>query len=1260
MVNNMDHDMPMFSLLGYDDWKIMMEAHLYALHDCMWMVLEDGPLKIQMENPERNSSNPDVVQYIPKPKEKWDDRDCKKHNLEIWQDLGKLCEGSEDLRKLKIEVLLEKFKSFKMLPGESFDMLDERFHKILNDLASLNHVLSPKEKNVRVYLRKTNIATALVLALLFLRRVYLRKTNIATALVLALLFLRRKLGHWKSVCPYPKVEKYGERERNEKKKKAMVAAESDESSSSSTDEEALVCMEHRAEKSNHEDRWTNIPTSESLFDKFKKMMKDFEEIYLKHSSITEENKLLSEKNLKLTEGRKSQLSEITQLKAENESLSDKVKSLNKELGILKSKEAVDKLLETTKHKGRKGLGFDSSSSKRKGKTTFIPPKPTAKQNKSKGKEKEKPTEVPKKNDLLTSFHQPPVIIIMDNPSGYYDPPSFYQSPNRPPYQTHSPYHPHKNPYDDDYQVDNGSDYYPYHEEPPCDTPSRNFGYSPYQNFDGDNYYEPHGDNNDYDQYGPMHDNQSDPLVEEIIRLEQKIFYFDEVSFAEGSWYEPPYCRDYTLFAEEQIEANKVAIRERAKLLESVRKEKEFERRLHEGSKLMQKMMNDFQRERLEAEAKADKLVNDLFLEDSPSSTSSQKPKSITTLAEATVVMLPEYPPSQVSTGTVVQKVEPTEGPDSEPPMLIQEQKEEEVLPMAINDHILNCVEDTPPEEHVLEEMPHRPSYPTVDRNEVQLIDAASRTSLITADTTFSFTLAGQSFQLTVRKMGVRLGIYTQEETEQPEFYDDPFCLPADFDAIAFWREHSSDDKEFVNKKTQTDDAESPFMQLYFDWRAWKDGNSAQQLLGWDQQLKNEKIIKKCLGLPVNHCCEQILDVDWVWQRNYEDLHLEHLATSPVLEFEVDDKDPAVYRPIFSKATEDQMVLTTEAQADMEATTEDFQVFPENFHAFETVLPEASVENLEKSTPPETTAYKAQENPAVEVQRSSAEAEIATLEATETPVAIFEQQFEDEERDSLSSDISNFVIDEEESEKTLRIDDEEAEQGDAESLPMQLFHKVPSSHQVINFHFHSSSTSTLPDEIPETWTRKVQGLIESALESQHASFRQEIEQMEVRHNKLIEKSEEKHCSDLKEISKSVDKTLEIISLLSNSREAFKLFRHFGTYTGKRKLDVIVQHNSPSLIPQLPIEVKKGELTYIPSHLNMTELILEAQQSNPENSTQHLTDTGLDGTEAIGTIASHFSNDAQTKERYNNLRRIKEECGIMQGIGETAGSSKHKKQ
>ncbi|VFQ81962.1 unnamed protein product [Cuscuta campestris] len=170
----------------------------------------------------------------------------------------------------------------------------------------------------------------------------------------------------------------------------------------------------------------------------------------------------------------------------------------------------------------------------------------------------------------------------------------------------------------------------------------------------------------------------------------------------GSWYEPPYCRDYTLFAEEQIEANKVAIRERAKLLQ-----KEFERRLYEGSELMQKMLDDFQRERLEAEAKADKLVNDLCKavelkrslqpQDQMREINVQKealePKTNPESFNHQVPVLEDSPSArQVPTSIVVHEVEPTEGPDSEPPMLIQEKKEE-VLPMAINDHVLNCVDD---------------------------------------------------------------------------------------------------------------------------------------------------------------------------------------------------------------------------------------------------------------------------------------------------------------------------------------------------------------------------------------------------------------------------------------------------------------------------------------------------------------------------------------------------------------------------------------
>ncbi|VFQ97990.1 unnamed protein product [Cuscuta campestris] len=128
------------------------------------------------------------------------------------------------------------------------------------------------------------------------------------------------------------------------------------------------------------------------------------------------------------------------------------------------------------------------------------------------------------------------------------------------------------------------------------------------------------------------------------------------------------------------------------------------------------------------------------------------------------------------------------------------------------------------------------------------------------------------------------------------------------------------------------------------------------------------------------------------------------------------------------------------------------------------------------------------------------------------------------------------------------------------------------------------------------------------------------------------------------------------IIDNQKEAFKLFRLIGANSGNRKMEVILQQHSPSPIPQLPIAIKEGEVSYIPSHLNLTNLILEAQQRNPENSAQLLSSSGLDGTEFIGTVVDHFSNDAQSEERRENLRRIKELCGNMKGISEVAGSSK----
>ncbi|VFQ73749.1 unnamed protein product [Cuscuta campestris] len=1280
--------------------------------------------------------------------------------MEIWQGLGKLCEGSEDLRKQKIEVLLEKFKSFKMLPGESFDMLDERFHKILNDLASLKHVLSPKEKNVRLlrslpaewYTKATameegrNLEIYTVQGLLDELRTYeheLKKkkeeqvTPFPTALMTTprvpasegtcprnsdtpsssqppsskmenydeefammikqfrkfkkffkktdsftrpskgklqvsdsppesyLCYNCRKPGHSKSACAYPKVEKYGERERNEKKKKAMVAAESDESSSSSSDEEAIVCMERKAEKSNHEDRWTmseddtlclmakddaeqevtsktscsssyeSIPTSENLFDKFKKMMEDFEEINLKHSSLTEENKLLSEENLKLTEIRKSQLSEITQLKAENESLSEKVKFLNKELGILKSKEAVDKLLETTKHKGREGLGFDPSSSKRKGRTTFIPSKPTAKPNKQKGKEKEKPKEVPKKEaakypgvwylDSGCSRHMTGDASLLSNLIRYDGPRVTFGGSN-------------------DFGLTKGLGNMVY----------KGLTIQAVPNVEGFNYnllsISQFCDKGYSLEFCKDMASLKNISTNEVILTGKRIRNIYEVMWDD--------VKEACLIS--KVDTNLLWL---------------WHKRLnHLNFKTLNKLSKEGLVEAKKADLKNDyKLVLELViacLECGSGGHADDITQERAFIINALITRTKKY--------------------DARYWLYYLSSKGE--------NRASSTAEDEGSSDNVLIVSLKKSSKRKLVVSPSPSVEAPQNLALVNLDDEEEVPAHGELQKKKKRRIS---SSSTSGNTNRDDLVEKE---PLE-EASAHNQSPQRLDEEIPQNQSfpspplqaQTGDEVSQFMQLYYDWRAWKVGNSADQLIEWNQQLKNEKVIKRCLGLPIKHCCEQILDDDWVWQKTYGDLHLEYLATSPSSEFEGDDEDLAVYKPILSKPTEDQTVLTTEAQVDMEATVEDVRT--RVYALRRTKLCSVFMTGFDNAKPPRH--IEAKEDSAVEVQRSFAEAEgevqIARLEATETPVAIFEQPVEDEDRDSLSRDISNFVNEEtkEESMKSLKIDEEEAEQGDAESLPLQLFHRVPSSKQVINFHFHSSSTSTPPDEIPETWTRKVQGLIESALESQHASFRQEIQQMEARHNKLMEKSEEKYCSNLNEISKSVDKTLEIISLLSksvsntmeayasdchlqfkevtaikqqiatvtvnlqkqmsflqmdirsalavssanqvvtqdylkvlaqNQKEAFKLFRHFGTYNGKHKLDVTVQHRSPSQIPKFPIVVKQGELTYIPSHLDMTDLILEAQQSNPENSIQHLSNTGFDGSEAVGTIASHFTNDS----------------------------------
>ncbi|VFQ98452.1 unnamed protein product [Cuscuta campestris] len=1154
----------------------------------------------------------------------------------------------------------------------------------------------------------------------------------------------RKPGHWKSACPYPKVEKYGERERNEKKKKAMVAAESDESSSSSSDEEALVCMERRAERSNHEDRWTMseddtlcLMAKDDANQEFKKMMEDFEEINLKHSSLTEENKLLREENLKLTEGRKSQLNEITQLKAENESLSEKVKSLNKELGILKSKEAVDKLLETTKHKGREGLGFDPSSSKRKGRTTFIPPKPTFKPNKQKEKEKEKPTEVPKKEAAKY-----PGVWYLDSGCSRHMTGDASLLSNLIPY----------------------------------DGPRVTFGGS-----------------NDFG------------LTKGLGNLVYKGLTIQAVSYVEGLNYNLlsmsqfcdkghslEFCKDMASL--KNISTNEVILTGKRirniyeVMWDNVKEACLISKAAQELSEFLQMEIRlKFEEEVLEfykngevktAHSKKDPQRTFPVIKSTVGGTKvklSQKKLGEKLRLPNSGVEIGKFPvknldwniigiSGQVPSGTakkadlnndyklvlelVIACLECGSGGHADDitqerafiiNSLITKTKVNWAAHFfkSISKHLGKHRENrasasATAEESSSDNVPLIHMAKTAKRKQVVSpsisVEAPQNLALVNVEEEEEVSVQGELQRKKKRKLSSpsTSGYVNSDKLKEKELAEEtsthnrsPQQLEEEIPQVQSLPTSSP--------QPQMDDADNQFWQLYYDWRACKVGNSAEQLMDWDQQLKNEKIIKKCLGIPVNHSCEEILDDYWVWQRNHEDLHLEYLANSPISEFEVDDEDPSVYKPVFSKAREEQVALTSEAQAVLEATAEDFQTFPEASPAFETETSPALQETSHASEMVLTEAIqkKAASPPQEQNQETAAEEEFQQLiqsqvsEILTTPCEI-SNPTETEIPEKLAEILEQSTFPEtNEEEQAVEV---QRNSGEAEKETQMA------EVEVTNFHFHSSSTPILPDIVSEIWTKKVQGLIESALASQHASFRQEVEQMEAKYTKLIEKSEEKHNTDLKEISKSVHKTLEIISLLSNTvsntmeiyasdsqlqfkefnkvkeqiasvtvglqkqmsllqmdirsalavasanqvvtkdylkviidnqKEAHKLFRLIGANSRNRMMEVILQQHSPSPIPHLPIAIKEGEASYIPSHLNMTNLILEAQQRNPENSAQHLSSSGLDGTEFIGTVVDHFSNDAQSKERRNNLRRIKELCGNMKGISEVAGSSKRKR-
>ncbi|XP_073024313.1 uncharacterized protein [Primulina eburnea] len=167
---------PMFSKENYDDWKILMQAHLAAQDDDMWFVITDVPMKIMKVNTDVGTTE-GAPQMIEKHRSEWTADDKKKANLdnvakdilyktldknmfakiktcttakEIWEKLTQLCEGNDHTKENKLTVAIQKFDTAKMKPGETLAEFDERFSSIIIELISLGKEYSNREIALKV------------------------------------------------------------------------------------------------------------------------------------------------------------------------------------------------------------------------------------------------------------------------------------------------------------------------------------------------------------------------------------------------------------------------------------------------------------------------------------------------------------------------------------------------------------------------------------------------------------------------------------------------------------------------------------------------------------------------------------------------------------------------------------------------------------------------------------------------------------------------------------------------------------------------------------------------------------------------------------------------------------------------------------------------------------------------------------------------------------------------------------------------------
>ncbi|XP_074322897.1 uncharacterized protein LOC141659870 [Apium graveolens] len=151
-----------------------MHLHLLSQHERYVDCIERGPhvprrAAIYVEGAVGNE------QTVPKPRLKWTDenieqvyKDKKDMNIlfdglngdmldnvincntakEIWDQIQVLCEGTEQVREKKMQLLIQQYEHFHFEDGESLSDIFSRFQKLLNGLKLYGRIYQTKDSNM--------------------------------------------------------------------------------------------------------------------------------------------------------------------------------------------------------------------------------------------------------------------------------------------------------------------------------------------------------------------------------------------------------------------------------------------------------------------------------------------------------------------------------------------------------------------------------------------------------------------------------------------------------------------------------------------------------------------------------------------------------------------------------------------------------------------------------------------------------------------------------------------------------------------------------------------------------------------------------------------------------------------------------------------------------------------------------------------------------------------------------------------------------